>query len=169
MGEVVQGEFPYGGEGDPNSGFIRGGSSEDRARSQDAGGVTALRQKQTLAVLADAKAGGTTWKELSDLTYWHHGQSSGALSTLHKAGRISRLALRRKRCAVYVLPMYVNGRTTERAGQTQTTTMLRQAVDLLDKFVDNPPCRHRLADPDIAGCRNCAGRELIRHYRERSN
>jgi hypothetical protein len=46
----------------------------------------------------------------------HHGQASGALSVLHKEGRIARLTERRNRCAVYVLPEYVQGRETSPHG-----------------------------------------------------
>jgi len=164
-----QEEFPYGGASDPNSGFIRGGSSEDRARSEDSSGITALRQREALAALANAERVGMTWKEVALVKGWHHGQASGALSGLHKAGRIARLALRRNRCAIYVLPEFVDGRTTERQGETETTKMLRQAVGLLDSFVNNPPCRHRLADPDLANCKNCQANYLIDHYQKRSN
>lgn len=61
-----------------------------------------------------ARAGekGITWKELGIALGLHHGQSSGALSNLHRSGLIVRLAERRQRCGVYVLPMYVNGRVT---------------------------------------------------------
>jgi hypothetical protein len=48
-----------------------------------------------------------TWKELGDTHDWHHGQVSGVLSVLHKAGFIARLSETRNRCAVYVSPEFV--------------------------------------------------------------
>jgi hypothetical protein len=166
VGEVVQGSFPYGGERDPNSGFIKGGSSEDRARSEDNGGVTALRQRETLVALDQAGPMGLTWQELARIQGWHHGQASGALSGLHKTGRIVRLTLRRKRCAIYVASRHVNGRATEKQGETETTRMLREAVDLLGLLA--PSCRHRAADPDLINCTACRANHLIRHYEQRS-
>ena len=57
-----------------------------------------------------------TWREVADTTEWHHGQASGALSVLHKEGRLARLRNRRDKCAVYVLPEFVHGRETARHG-----------------------------------------------------
>jgi hypothetical protein len=63
----------------------------------------------TLSVLS-SNYFGRTWKELADIQSWHHGQASGVLSVLHKEGLIARLIEKRNRCAVYVMPEYVNGR-----------------------------------------------------------
>lgn len=63
-----------------------------------------------LTYLADSGRVGATWKETADYLHLHHGQASGTLSVLHKAGRIERLAERRNRCHVYVLPEHVDGR-----------------------------------------------------------
>jgi hypothetical protein len=55
---------------------------------------------------------GITWAELAMQKQLHHGQASGALSNLHRTGRVVRLKERRGRCGVYVLPIYVDGRET---------------------------------------------------------
>jgi hypothetical protein len=98
--------LPYGG----TSGWSGSEASEDRAERDDADGTTSERQRAVLLLLARAGAPGLTWFELAEIRGWHHGQASGALSVLHKVGRISRLAERRGDSHVYVLPNYVLGR-----------------------------------------------------------
>jgi hypothetical protein len=79
----------------------------------------AERQRHILIMLDRSGASGATAKEVVVYlkTHFdpgsHHGSASGALSALHKAGRIARLTLRRDRYHVYVLPEYVHGRPTE--------------------------------------------------------
>jgi hypothetical protein len=64
---------------------------------------------------------GATWKDVAGRYDWHHGQASGALSTLHKEGRVARLAEeRRTKCAVYVLPEHVGERPTAAHGRQET-------------------------------------------------
>jgi hypothetical protein len=58
---------------------------------------------------------GITVAELRD-TNLHHGRISGALSVLHKEGRLARLAESRDKCRIYVLPQFVNDRRTEKHG-----------------------------------------------------
>lgn len=115
--------LPYAG----TSGYAAGvATSEERARREDADGTTSRRQKAVINLLLNhygtggrwiGREDGVTWKELADIMGWHHGQASGVLSTLHKAGRISRLTERRDRCFVYVLPEHVNGRDTQEQGR----------------------------------------------------
>lgn len=110
------GTFPYAG----TSGYAAGSdTSEDRARTDDEDGTTTRRQRQVLSALDAGGFTGMTWAELANLTGWHHGQASGALSVLHKSGLISRLAERRGRCAVYVLPEYVDDRPTQPHGSNR--------------------------------------------------
>lgn len=90
-------QLPYSG----TAGFVEGSdTSEDRARSEAEGQATE-RQRQVLRILADYPLG-LTWQELSDFTGWHHGQSSGALSVLHKVGAVIQLKERRHRCHPYI-------------------------------------------------------------------
>jgi hypothetical protein len=56
---------------------------------------------------------GMTWKELSEQFGWHHGQTSGCLSGLHKEHYIARLTASRAGCRVYVHPDYIAGRNVE--------------------------------------------------------
>lgn len=100
--------LPYNG----SSGHSGSQTSKDRADSEDNSGVTGQRHEETLLFLLTRDMIGATWRELSDHYGWHHGQSSGALSVLHKVGFIERLTETRERSAVYVLPQYVMGRET---------------------------------------------------------
>jgi hypothetical protein len=110
--------LPYGPADDRTSGFAVGSpTSEARARHADEGGTTTKRQARVLGLLAEAGAHGRTWREVAAATGWHHGQVSGALSVLHKEGRIARLTQTRARCSVYVLPAYVGDRPTEAPGR----------------------------------------------------
>lgn len=101
--------LPYAG----SSGWSGTDTSHRRAHEDDGDGTTTRRQRITLAALSGAGPGGLTWKELSRVAEWHHGQASGVLTILHMSGRISRLREKRNRCRVYVLPEYVNDRETE--------------------------------------------------------
>lgn len=123
--------LPYSTGENANSGFAAGvATSEERARRDDHDGTTSERQAKVLWALATESPGGSwnvgqyygiTWKELADLCAWHHGQASGVLSVLHKAGKVARLVERRNRCHVYVLPEYVNGRDTQEQGRPRTS------------------------------------------------
>ena len=108
---------PYAG----TSGWSGSTASRDRAVEEDQSGVTGKRQKQTLIALNQSGYSGLTWKELGELFGWHHGQASGCLSVLHLEGMVARLAERRNRCSIYVIPEFVNGRNiTERKTNTCT-------------------------------------------------
>ncbi len=104
--------LPYAG----TSGWSGSESSRARAAADDSTGATAHRQSVVLRSLGAAGHAGLTWRELSGQTGWHHGQASGALSALHKSGRIARLREARGRCKVYVLPQFADGRPTEPHG-----------------------------------------------------
>ena len=108
-----QPELPYSG----TSGHSGTDTSKARALHADRSGKTALRQAQTLNLLAQRKLVGITWKELSEITGLHHGTASGVLSVLHKAGRIARLKESRDGCKVYVDVACVEGRVVETQGR----------------------------------------------------
>jgi DNA-binding MarR family transcriptional regulator len=108
-----QPELPYNG----TSGHSGTDTSKARALNADRSGKTALRQAQTLNLLAQRKLVGITWKELSEITGLHHGTASGVLSVLHKAGRIARLKESRDGCKVYVDVACIEGRVIEKQGR----------------------------------------------------
>ncbi len=105
--------LPYAG----TSGWSGSSTSRQRAVQADQSGETSYRQSAALFALYQAGGEGLTWKELGDAMGWHHGTASGALSVLHKDGRIARLKESRNRCKVYVHGEFVAGRETEPHGR----------------------------------------------------
>lgn len=124
---------PYGG----TSGWSGSDTSRERAETEDTDGTTSARQQTVLRHLGFVGSVGATWREVAAATGWHHGQASGALSVLHKEGRIARLTVRRDRCQVYVLPSCVNGRETVDHGRDRLTPEEREALDSVESDVDN--------------------------------
>jgi DNA-binding MarR family transcriptional regulator len=128
---------PYpepGGEG-MSSGWSGSDTSHERALREDADGVTSRRQQRVMQLLnqtswlgnkAVGRNEGLTVKDLREITRWHHGQASSALSVLHKEGKIARLKARRDRCAIYVLPEQVNGREVAPHGREKGPVGLSQ-------------------------------------------
>lgn len=105
--------LPYNG----SSGWSGTDTSQERAYIADIKGDTKAVQSYIMKLLYVRDAQGATWSEIADLTLWHHGTVSGALSVLHKEERIARLKERRGKSRVYVLPEYVNGRDTDKQGR----------------------------------------------------
>jgi hypothetical protein len=103
--------LPYAG----TEGFAGSETSEARARDDVIRGTASKRQRFILILAGRAKEKGITVAELRDPNL-HHGRVSGALSVLHKVGKLARLTEVRNKCKVYVLPEYVNGRPTEPHG-----------------------------------------------------
>jgi hypothetical protein len=96
-------------------GYAGSETSEDAARQAVISGTASKRQRFILILAGRAKERGITVAELRDTTL-HHGRVSGALSVLHKTGKLARLTEVRGKCKVYCLPQYVNGRPTEPHG-----------------------------------------------------
>lgn len=126
--------LPYGSADDDDpegrsSGWSGSDTSRERARRDDDDGTTSKRQRAVMAHLIRAGSHGVTWEELARAHGWHHGQASGALSGLHKAGRIARLTTEhaRGRCAVYVAPEHVNGRAMSPYGVTRSLANISDA------------------------------------------
>lgn len=132
---------PYAG----TSGWSGSDASRERAEDEDATGVTTQRQKLVLSTVHSRGEHGLTWRELAASTGWHHGQATGALSNLHKAGLICRLKdEKRDRCSVYVLPEQVVGREVAAQGRKDGTPVsglvaqnrdLRKKIDRIEELV----------------------------------
>lgn len=105
--------LPYAG----TSGWSGTDTSRERAIVADATGTTSERQQYVVNMLDHRGRSGITWKELGNITGWHHGQASGILSVLHKDGRISRLLDRRAKCRIYVHPSHIGDRLTDSQGR----------------------------------------------------
>lgn len=144
--------LPYGRGENANSGYSGSETSKARAVEADTSGQTAARQRAVLAYLHFRGHHGATWREAGEVLHVHHGSVSGALSNLHKVGRIVRLAETRNRCKVYVLDEFVDGRDTEPYGKAPNflierldadiTTLLRDLSALIAHQEDNPSCLH---------------------------
>jgi hypothetical protein len=103
--------LPYAG----TEGFAGSDTSRQAAIDAVIHGTASKRQRYILILAGRARERGITVAELRDVSL-HHGRVSGALSVLHKVGKLARLTEVRGRCKVYVLPEYVNGRPTEPHG-----------------------------------------------------
>lgn len=124
--------LPYAG----TSGHSGSDTSEERARRQDSDGTTARRQQETIRLLDQMNLLGLTWKELAGLLNLHHGQASGVLSTLHKAGTIARLRNRRDRCHIYVLPKWIDEREVDEYRRNVTRTEIREHLATIEEMLD---------------------------------
>lgn len=132
-GEKPLPDLPYAG----TSGWSGSETSRERAEDEDESGVTSARQAAALNALEVRGDAGLTWRELAEVYGWHHGQASGALSVLHKEGRIARLAkVRRNRCSVYVLPAHVEGREVAPHGGRTLSTLEREALARVEAAVE---------------------------------
>ena len=107
-----QPSLPYNG----TEGYSGTETSKAQALHDATSGIASIRQRYVLINAVNAAERGVTVAELRD-SRLHHGRVSGALSVLHKEGRLSRLTETRDRCKVYVLPDYVDGRPTEPFGR----------------------------------------------------
>lgn len=103
--------LPYNG----TEGYAGSETSKARAQADVVSGTASKRQRYILILAERAKERGITVAEIRDASL-HHGRISGALSVLHKVGKLVRLSEVRDKCKVYVLPEYVNGRATEPHG-----------------------------------------------------
>jgi hypothetical protein len=90
---------PYAG----SSGASGSAASRDRADREDADGTTGHRQQMIRSLIEAAGPVGLTVAELREKDgLGHHGNISGALSVLHKAGEIACLREQRGRSHPYV-------------------------------------------------------------------
>lgn len=70
------------------------------------------RLRQVLYTVGGTGEHGTTWRDIARMLNLHHGQASGALSSLHRRGFLARLTEKRDRCSVYVANRFVMDRDT---------------------------------------------------------
>jgi hypothetical protein len=99
--------LPYAG----TSGWSGSEASRQRAEERDSSGKTAVLQDDVEAYVANRGIYGATIKDVRDaFPDHHHGSLSGALTVLHKGGRLMRLEEQRDKCSVYVLPVFLHGR-----------------------------------------------------------
>lgn len=110
--------LPYPDEdGTMTGGWSGSETSHERAKTEARNGTLQQRQQEVLNMVARKRFAGATWREVSSTLGLHHGQASGALSNLHKGGRVVRLTQKRGKCAIYVYPEYVEGRSVAPYGR----------------------------------------------------
>lgn len=118
--------MPYSG----TAGFVSQPASAQRAQSEARTGEATARARRVLSVLESHPAG-LTWKQLSTLMNLHHGQVSGALSTLHKSGHVFMLQTQRDRCHPYCHATHrLNYADAERIDQPTQTKAGKRKDDL---------------------------------------
>lgn len=124
--EPMGGLFAYA---DQTTGHVQRTASIDRAVEESRNGTAADRALQILAVLR-ANPLGLTWKEVADKLGLHHGQASGALSNLHKTGRVFMLREKRGRSHPYVHEDFRNAYTTGERYDSPAQTYAGKAREL---------------------------------------
>lgn len=98
-------------------------TSVARAIREDDEGTTSKRQKAILDALLKVGPNGATWKELGMRLTLHHGQASGALSTLHKAGLVFAVPTEaRNGCQPYVHIAYRKNWADDQRADSPVTT-----------------------------------------------
>lgn len=112
-------------------------TSTARAIREDSNGTTTRRQRDVLHALARAGVCGLTWRELADELGLHHGQASGALSSLHRAGAVFALRVQRNNCQPYVHgSLRASFHESDRADTPVTTKSGRKRA-LLEALADS--------------------------------
>lgn len=99
-------------DGDDHTPRSAEGSSRDAGEYLSRSEKTRQLKRDVWGAVSRREDAGMTVKEFTHLTGVHHGQVSGAFSTMHQAGYLARLQERRAKYEVYVLPEHVNGRPT---------------------------------------------------------
>ena len=119
---------PYNGTG----GYVERPASIERAVREAQDGTLSKRQSDIVQELDVAGVQGATWKTLGQILNLHHGQVSGALSNLHKAGEVFMLRAKQNRCHSYVLKRYRWAYTDEQVFDTPATTRAGERPALLN-------------------------------------
>ncbi len=104
--KTIEATLPYAG----TSGWSGSQTSYERVKTLDKSGATAKYQKMFLDDLYRAGNEGLTSREWGELHGLEHQTYSSVPSVLHLGGFVVRLAQRRNRHQVYVIPQWVNGR-----------------------------------------------------------
>jgi hypothetical protein len=118
--------LPYAG----TAGFVAQPASAQRAHNEARSGEATARARAVLAHL-EANPDGLTWKQLGTALNLHHGQISGALSNLHKAGAVFMLNKQRDRCHPYCHAKWrINYTAEERIDEPVKTKGSQRQQDL---------------------------------------
>lgn len=139
--------LPYAG----TAGYVNQPASKDRANREAATGEATERAKQILRTLAQHPAG-LTYQQVGDLLNLHHGQSSGALSILHKNGVVFMLRKKINRCHVYVHSdqrgKYEDAERIDEPASTVSGRRRKELEQLLELVIEQVRCRN-ITDPAL--------------------
>lgn len=95
---MTQIRLPYNG----TAGYVPTQASRERAHREVKDGTLGKRLDAVLHLLDERGLVGATWQEVAGALGLHHGQASGALSTLHRMGLVFSLRDKRNKCHPYV-------------------------------------------------------------------
>lgn len=114
--------------------------SHDAAVEHELSGIKSKKQRFFLILLGQAGEKGATVGELREAkgSRYHHGSTSGLLSTLHSRDLVVALQERRDGQTVYVLPEFVNDRETRAYGRQQSKLTEAAVVRILLEEFDGP-------------------------------
>ena len=104
-------------DGETTDGWSGSDASHERASIEALTGTAGRRRQEVWNYVRMSGLRGVTWAEVADAMNLHHGQATGALSNLHKAGKIVRLREKRGKSSIYVLPHAADGRETVAHGR----------------------------------------------------
>ena len=121
---------PYRGTG----GYVERPASIERAVREAKDGTLSKRQQDLLKELASAGMEGATWQQLGLRLNMHHGQVSGALSNLHKAGEVFMLRKKFYKSHPYVAKQYRHAYTDEQVFDERVQTQAGKRRALLDEL-----------------------------------
>lgn len=117
------------------SGYVNQPASVARAITEAADGVSSDRARLILQTL-EHQSNGMTWKQLGAMLNLHHGQVSGALSNLHKAGHVFMLRKQRNRCHPYVHSSFKHFYPSEQRIDQPVKTKSNQRLSDLEELLD---------------------------------
>jgi hypothetical protein len=122
----------YNGTG----GYVERPASKQRATREAKDGTLSRRAQSISQLLLDAGKDGLTWKQVGERLRLHHGQASGALSNMHKAGVVFMLRQQRDRCHPYVHADYRIWWDDSRRFDNPAKTRAGERNDLVEHLLD---------------------------------
>lgn len=143
--------LPFNG----TSGWAGSTASRERQMFIDESGETTKRQQAVIDELRNAGTYGAIWRDIALALGLHHGQASAALSVLHREGVIARLTDKRNKCSIYVLPEFVNGRTTSESIKTQASINANAIKALRELHVGTEMVWSNDLRREVAYCKEC--------------
>jgi len=117
-----------------------GSVDRETSRTRTTRNEAAQRAQQILDLLNPQATAGLTWKQIAQVTGLHHGQVSGLLSNMHRAGLVAQLRIRKDGCHPYIHADFIHWcgdgevfiePVTTQAGRTRTR--LNLMMDLLEQ------------------------------------